>query len=122
MIPSLSSERRSKARFQLTVPVLIRWEDRSEQVQVGYCRNISLSGMLVFTSSCQPLGSVAELELVLPEYQERRKVRVICHGTVARVQDQSPESRLEAFAIAGPVEELSPTENWAGPVMARAKL
>jgi len=106
------SERRSKPRFQLTIPVLIRWADESNQVQVGYCRNISLSGMLLFTNISRPLGAAAEIELILKEHAARRKTRILCHGTVARLHDQDLESPLEAFAIAGRVEESSALENW----------
>ena len=102
----LSLERRSGPRFQLTLPVFVRWtEGSSEQVQVGYCRNISICGVLVAACTCPPLGQVAEVELILSDEPERRNVRVLCQGAVVRVEDKRTNSELEVFAISGQVRE-----------------
>jgi hypothetical protein len=68
--------------------------------------------MLLFANCSRPLGSAADIEVILKENLDRRKMRILCHGTVARLHDQSPESPLEAFAISGRVEESSPLEDW----------
>ena len=105
----LSPERRSGPRFNVTAPVLIRWSDRTDEgVQVGYCKNVSLFGVLVVASSCPSLGWATEVELVLPGGPERRNVRVLCRGTVVRVEDRNPNSELHVFAVAGEVKEYLP--------------
>jgi len=106
------SERRSAPRFQLTLPLVIRWGVAASEVQLGYCRNVCANGMLVFAlHSLQP-GSSAEVEVIFPEYgknEAKRSVRVLLHGIVVRVERCSPESLMHVFAVVGQVKELALT-------------
>jgi hypothetical protein len=94
-----SIERRSSRRFQIAVPLLLRWTDIVEHYDGGHCVNIGQGGMFVRSMTAPPLGVEVEIEFVLPAFGGMsRPTRFQCIGRVSRVETSPP---VRAFAVSG---------------------
>jgi hypothetical protein len=94
-----SIERRNSRRFQIALPLLLRWNDRTDHYDAGHCVNIGHGGMFVIAAKTPPLGMEVEVECVLPAFGAvRRSTRLHCVGRVSRVETCC---RLTGFAVAG---------------------
>lgn len=95
-------ERRTRSRFQLVFPVILRWRDETTHSAVGYCRNIGLGGIFVVTSNCPPINSEMEIDVVVPAFSPAPSEILFRHtGRAVRIQ---PCEDLVGFAVAGEFE------------------
>lgn len=94
-----SIERRNSRRFQIALPLLLRWSDRADHYDAGHCVNIGHGGMFVIAAKTPPLGMEVEVEFVLPAFGVvQRSTRLQCVGRVSRVETCC---QLTGFAVAG---------------------
>ena len=84
------SERRSQTRIPLRLPVSIR-SPQSESV-TAYTRDLSMTGIFLYTDAEILEGSDLEMVLMLPpQFTNGEKQWVCCHASVVRVE-RSPEN------------------------------
>src|SRR5580704_17284569 len=96
-----SIERRDSQRFQIVLPLLIRWTDGADHYCAGHSVNICRSGMFILAAKSPPQGREVEVEFVVPASDlASRPIRLRCIGQVRRVEMCYP---LTGFAIAGRV-------------------
>ena len=82
-----SIDRRNSRRFQIALPLLLRWADSEDHVDAGHCVNISHGGMFVLAANSPPVGIEVEVELVLPASDfVPRPLRLRCVGRVTRAE------------------------------------
>jgi PilZ domain len=94
-----SIERRNGRRFQIALPLLLRWTDSGSHYEAGHCVNIGQGGMFVLAASSPTVGIEVEVEFVLPAFGSvGRPIRLHCVGRVNRVEMCY---RLRGFAVAG---------------------
>ena len=94
-----SIERRNSRRFQIALPLLLRWADSEDHVDAGHSENISHGGMFVLTANSPPVGIEVEVDLVLPASDlVPRTVRLRCVGRITRVEICDG---FKGFAVAG---------------------
>ena len=94
-----SIERRNSRRFQIALPLLLRWADSEDHVDAGHCVNISHGGMFVLAANSPPVGIEVEVDLVLPASDfVPRPLRLRCVGRVTRVEICYG---FKGFAVAG---------------------
>ena len=94
-----SIERRNSRRFQIALPLLLRWADSGSHYDSGHCVNIGQGGMFVLSAKTPPLGGEVEIEFVLPPFSSvPRETRLHCVGRVSRVESCY---QLKGFAVAG---------------------
>jgi hypothetical protein len=92
-----SIERRNSRRFQITVPLLLRWTDTASHYDSGHCLNIGQCGMFVLAATTPPLGGEVEIEFVLPPFGGvLRPTRLHCVGCRFETCHQ-----LTGFAVSG---------------------
>jgi len=85
-MPDAKPERRSRQRLAVRVPVSI--QSRQGRVQAsGYTRDLSTSGIFLYTDSQIGEGSELEMILILPtELTGGEKRWVCCRASVVRVE------------------------------------
>ena len=94
-----SIERRNSRRFEIALPLLLRWTDGRSHYNAGHCVNIGQGGMFVLAATTPPLGGDVEIEFVLPPFGSvPRPTRLHCVGRVSRVEVCY---QLKGFAAAG---------------------
>ena len=94
-----SIERRNSQRFQIALPLLLRWTNTVEHYDAGHCVNISQGGVFVLAAKSPPVGVEVEVEFVLPAFDlVPRPVRLHCVGRVSRAERCY---QLEGFAVTG---------------------
>lgn len=94
-----SIERRNSRRFQIALPLLLRWTDGGSHYDSGHCVNIGHGGMFVLAVRTPPLGEEVEIEFVLPPFSRiPRPTRLHCVGRVSRVEACY---QLKGFAVSG---------------------
>ncbi len=86
-MPDAKPERRSRQRLAVRVPVSI--QSRQGRVQAsGYTRDLSTSGIFLYTDSQIGEGSELEMILILPSGLTSGEKRwVCCRASVVRVED-----------------------------------
>ena len=97
-MPKPNSERRSQSRIAAHLPVSVR--SGGENVEsVGYTRDLSMSGVFLYTESQVREGSELEIVLILPpELTEGKKQWVCCQAAVVRVESTDGKSGLGVAA------------------------
>jgi hypothetical protein len=110
-----SIERRNSRRFQIALPLLLRWTDSGSHYDAGHCVNIGMGGMFVLAAKVPPVGTEVEVEFSLPAFGwVPRPTRLHCVGRVSRVETCY---QLAGFAVAGRfVSELPDTHDACVPV------
>jgi c-di-GMP-binding flagellar brake protein YcgR len=94
-----SIERRNSQRFEIGLPLSIRWTDGAEHYCAGESVNISRGGMFILAEQGPRHGLEVNVEVVVPASDlVPRAVRLRCIGRVRRVEMCYP---LTGFAIAG---------------------
>ncbi len=94
-----SIERRNSRRFEIALPLLLRWTDGRSHYDAGHCVNIGQGGMFVIAAKTPPLGIEVEVEFVLPAFSlVSRPTRLHCVGRVSRIETCY---QLTGFAVAG---------------------
>ena len=91
------SERRSQNRIPLRLPVSIR-SSQSESV-AGYTRDLSTSGIFLYTDAQILEGSELEMVLMLPpQLTNGEKQWVCCRASVVRVENGQDEKQIGVAA------------------------
>jgi hypothetical protein len=100
----ISIERRNSRRFQITLPLLFRWNDGIAHYNAGKSVNIGQGGMFLIATNIPPMGTDVELEFVLPAFDSvPRPTRLHCIGLVSRTETCC---QVAGFAIAGRFENV----------------
>jgi hypothetical protein len=93
---------RHTRRYDLRLPVLFSWTDRSGNVQKqgGFTRNISLDGLYVEGDVCPPVGASVTVEVLLPIAHRltAKSARLVATMRVVRV---SCAKHMQGFAAVG---------------------
>ncbi|HZQ94891.1 MAG TPA: PilZ domain-containing protein [Candidatus Sulfotelmatobacter sp.] len=93
-------ERRSGTRITTRVPTRLRTSQGSEVP--AQTRDVSASGVFLYTNSKMEEGTEVELVLILPpELTSGEKCWVCCQATVVRVEDQGSE-----FGVAAQIRRM----------------
>jgi hypothetical protein len=90
-------DRRSQNRIQMRIPVSIK--DRQSESVTGYTRDLSMSGIFLYTNA--PLVEGGDLEMILmlpPELTRGEKQWVCCHASVVRIERQSGVAQIGVAA------------------------
>ena len=94
------SERRSQKRIPALVPVSIR--SGSNRAAQGETRDISTSGIFLYTTSKLVEGSAIEMVLMLPaELTQGEKRWICCQAEVIRVEGSG-----ERFGVAAAIRNM----------------
>jgi hypothetical protein len=92
------SERRNATRFDLQLPVVVRWRDGSEFREVTtQSEDVSSQGIYFVLTEGIKDGTAVELEVTLPQqitFEE--KVRVRCSGRILRTEIEGPKAGVAA--------------------------
>jgi hypothetical protein len=95
-----ATERRSGTRIPTSVPTRVRTpqgEDHTAQT-----RDVSASGIFLYTKSRMEAGAEVELVLILPpELTSGEKCWVCCQATIVRVEEQGTE-----FGVAAQIRRM----------------
>jgi hypothetical protein len=85
-MPAPKPERRARQRIPVRVPVKLKSKEGTLQT-TGYTRDLSTTGVFLYTDS--QIGEGSELEMVLilpPELTQGEKRWVCCQASVVRVE------------------------------------
>lgn len=97
---SSANERRSGTRIASQVSTRVR-TGKGAQVS-AQTRDVSASGIFLYTNSKMEQGTEVELVLILPpELTSGEKCWVCCQATVVRVEDHGPE-----FGVAAQIRRM----------------
>jgi hypothetical protein len=92
------AERRSRSRIAARVPVSVRAGSENLEVS-GYTRDLSMSGVFLYTDSQIREGSELEMVLMLPpDLTQGEKRWVCCQGQVVRVESADGKNGLGVAA------------------------
>jgi hypothetical protein len=95
-------DRRSRQRLIARLPVSIRNPSGSTEIN-AHTRDVSTSGMFLYTESRMSAGSDVELVLILPpELTSGEKCWVCCHARILRVE-QGPG---QDFGVAAEIKRM----------------
>ncbi|MGA8152743.1 MAG: PilZ domain-containing protein [Terriglobales bacterium] len=91
------SERRSQNRIPLRLPVSIR-SPQTESL-TGYTRDLSMTGIFLYTDAKILEGSDLEMVLMLPpQFTNGEKQWVCCHASVVRVEGGQGDQQIGVAA------------------------
>jgi hypothetical protein len=97
---SSADERRSGTRIASRVSTRVRTAKGAEVS--AQTRDVSASGIFLYTNSKMEQGTEVELVLILPpELTSGEKCWVCCQATVVRVEDHGPE-----FGVAAQIRRM----------------
>ena len=96
------TERRSQKRVPARLPVSIRSAGNTEVV--GHTRDLSMSGIFLYTQEKLKAGSTLEMVLILPpELTQGEQRWMCCQASVLRVEQSEPG---KGFGIAASIDRL----------------
>ena len=96
----VDTERRSGTRIATSVPTRVRTAEGSDQT--AQTRDVSASGVFMYTQSRMEKGTDVELVLILPpELTAGEKCWVCCQATVVRVEQEGAE-----FGVAAQIRRM----------------
>jgi len=82
-------QRRAAVRYKLQLPVIFHWNNGSQHTAGGFTSNVALSGALILSSDCPPIGSDIRIEVLIPSPDlSGEELRIECVGKVTRAADQ----------------------------------
>ena len=113
-LPEPGAERRADLRFQIHVPLSVRWKsDSGDDEAATESQNISSRGILFLSPMQIESGSPVEIVMTLPpEITMAGPIKVRCHGRIRRT-----ESRLDRrVGVVAEIEryEFLRSDEWAG--------
>jgi len=115
--PKQATELRKAVRYPLSASALFSWErpDHDNVQAEGITRDISVQGAYVYSTSCPPVESAVELELLLPPLRGTIPTATIkTKGRVLRIEEGAADISRRGFAVVAegfkvgsePVKEL----------------
>jgi PilZ domain len=106
-MPNAKPERRSRDRVPARVPVSIKTQTGSVEAATGFTRDLSASGVFIYTDSQISEGSVLEMVLILPpEITHGQKQWVCCQAWVVRVEENKDGGDFGVAASIRSIEVL----------------
>jgi hypothetical protein len=96
-------ERRDNLRFRLRAEVVFSWESsQGKRFQgEGYTRDLSVGGAYLYTSTCPPLHSRIQVDVMLPRVQLNAPAVVIrAPAGVVRLEHNVESTSPSGFAVA----------------------
>ena len=98
-MPESNPDRRTQKRLSLALPVTIKSEQGTIQAS-GCTRDLSSSGIFLYSDSHFSEGSALEMVLILPKEMTGGEKRwVCCRGSVVRVETSGQQRRGVAARI-----------------------
>jgi PilZ domain len=96
-------ERRSGTRISTRVPTRVRTPHGTDHTDhTAQTRDVSASGIFLYTKSRMEAGSEVELVLILPpELTSGEKCWVCCQATIIRVEEEGTE-----FGVAAQIKRM----------------
>lgn len=92
------AEQRKTRRFNLNLPVTVKFDGGAAQTVEAESRDVSSRGIYFFTDSHPDAGSEIEFTLTLPpEITLTQSIRVRCKGKVLRVQPSDEKVGVAAI-------------------------
>jgi hypothetical protein len=105
-MPEPKRERRSRQRLPVRLPVSIKSQQGKVQT-TGHTRDLSTSGIFLYTDSQISAGSELEMVLILPpELTSGEKRWVCCRASVVRIEDSEDGSDFGVAAFIRSMEVL----------------
>jgi hypothetical protein len=102
-MPNLKSERRSRKRIPVRLGVSIR--SSQDQPATGCVRDLSMSGIFLYSDSEILVGSELEMVLMLPtQFTNGEKRWVCCQASVIRVEPGGEDGR---FGVAASIRSIA---------------
>jgi hypothetical protein len=95
-------ELRKYDRYQLGAPAVFEWEDVDgiEHHEEGTTRDISTTGLYLFSANCPPEGVEVKVQVSLPAmHASRPGWRLETEGKVIRVESSNGAGRKFGFAL-----------------------
>jgi hypothetical protein len=91
-------ERRRTQRFELQLPVIVRWSDGSEMCEaLAVSGNVSSNGLYFVLRESLKEGTLVELEMTLPnQITLAGPVRVCCFGHIQRCDKEGANAGVAA--------------------------
>ena len=109
-----NTERRSQRRISARLPVSIRSPKGKAEV-AGHTRDLSTSGVFLYTDTQIRQGSELELVLILPpELGQGEKQWVCCQAVVVRVESPSQAKADPRFGVAASIRNMKVLPEIAG--------
>jgi len=107
-------ERRRAERFNIELPVTVRWTEGSEQREAQtVTRDMSSGGVFFFLPHRIPEGTAVEVEMTVPTQITRGpSKRVLCRGSIRRCELKAGE-RVGMATVIEKYEFLPGTEDAA---------
>ncbi|HTW79607.1 MAG TPA: PilZ domain-containing protein [Terracidiphilus sp.] len=79
-------ERRAAPRYPLRLPVIFYWNDGSDHAGGGFTIDIAVDGALISSSSCPPVGTEVQVEVLIPSPRfALEEIRIQSKGVVTRI-------------------------------------
>jgi len=94
---------RKRVRYRLGTRAVFTWENpKSNQLKgVGVTRDISPSGVFIFSSACPAVDTTVRLNIFLPPSKKGVPgIRIVSEATVVRVEHTLESDKLSGFAVA----------------------
>ena len=87
----------------MRAPVIFRWKkSRSERFQgEGVTRDVSVAGVYVLTSTCPPVDSIIQMDVVLQPLFSTPKTRIKAEMRVLRVEHDIASEGRSGFSAVG---------------------
>lgn len=105
-MPPAKPERRSRQRIPARVPVKVKAKEGTLET-TGYTRDLSATGIFLYTDSQISEGSELEMVLILPaELTQGEKRWVCCQASVVRVENAGAGGKFGVAANLRSVEVL----------------
>src|SRR5437879_321228 len=113
-LPEPGAERRADLRFQIHVPLSVRWKsDSGDDEAATESQNISSRGILFLSPMQIENGSPVEIVMTLPpEITMAGPIKVRCHGRIRRTESRL--DRTSAVVANTEAHKIRPSDEWAG--------
>jgi hypothetical protein len=113
-MPHTNTDRRSQRRIPTRLPVSIRSPEGNAEVS-GHTRDLSTSGVFLYTDTQIRQGSELELVLILPpELGHGEKQWVCCQAVVVRVESPRQAKANQGFGVAASIRSMEVLPEIAG--------
>lgn len=95
-----SVERRKSTRYRMDAGAIFRWKgSRSHPLQgEGKTRDISLTGIYIFTATCPPVGSIIHVDVQMPRLFDTSSREIKAEMKVLRVEPAAGSERPSGFS------------------------
>jgi hypothetical protein len=98
-----SLERRKIIRYRMRAQVIFHWSrSRKERFQgEGTTRDVSLGGAYILTTTCPPVSTTVQMEIIFPPLHSVSSTRIRAKMKVLRVEPAIAGERRGGFSVIG---------------------